>query len=81
MEYLSWVMHMKVVNKIGEQIHKSGYRDDYISEKLGVSKKQVWNWKKGVSYPTFEKSFFLAALLGCKVDDLGEITEERDNNE
>ncbi|MED4017013.1 helix-turn-helix transcriptional regulator [Sutcliffiella cohnii] len=69
---------MKVVNRIGTQIEKSGYRDDYIAGKLGVSKKQVWNWRKGYSFPTFEKAFLLAKILSCKVDDLGMLIEDEE---
>lgn len=61
---------VKITSKIEERIKESGLRDDYIAEQLGVSKKTVYNWKKGLSYPTFETGFVLSILLGCKMDDL-----------
>jgi transcriptional regulator with XRE-family HTH domain len=69
---------MKLNSKIGENIDKSGLRDDFIAVKLGVSKRTIYNLKKGLSYPTFEKAFLLAKILGCKVDDLA-FLEERDD--
>lgn len=67
---------MKVFSNIGLKIAESGLRDGFIAEKLKVSKKTVYNWKNGIGYPTFEKAFILADLLGCKVDDLAEIKKD-----
>jgi len=68
---------MKIVCKIGDVIEKSGLKDSYIAREVGgVSQKTVYNWRKGISYPTFEKSFILAKILSCKVDDLAELEEE-----
>ncbi|USK56594.1 helix-turn-helix domain-containing protein [Cytobacillus solani] len=67
---------MKINSKIGVIIDRSGLRDDYIAKRLNVSKKTIYNLKKGLSYPTFEKAFILARILNCKVDDLAEIEEE-----
>lgn len=66
-----------MVSKIGEKIEESGLKNSYISEKIGgVSQKTIYNWRKGLSYPPFEKAFMLAKILNCKVDDLAEIIEE-----
>ncbi|MED3549942.1 helix-turn-helix transcriptional regulator [Cytobacillus praedii] len=70
------VMNMKINSKIGIIIDRSGLRDDYIAKQLNVSKKTIYNLKKGLSYPTFEKAFILARILNCKVDDLAEVEEE-----
>lgn len=67
---------MKIESRIGELIEESGLKTKFIAEKCKVSNKQVWNWKKGISYPTFEKTFILAYLLKCKVDDLAEIKKD-----
>lgn len=65
---------MKVNSRIGLMIQEAGYRDDYIAKRVGLtSEKTVYNWRKGRSYPTFEKAFILAKVLGCKVDDLAEV--------
>jgi transcriptional regulator with XRE-family HTH domain len=73
---------MKIKSKIGIRIEESGFKDRYIATKVGgVSQKTVYNWRKGLSYPTFEKSFILARILGCKVDDLAELEEEDVNGD
>jgi transcriptional regulator with XRE-family HTH domain len=72
-----WVIIVEINSKIGERIKESGLKDSYIAEKIGgVSQKTIYNWRKGLSYPTFEKAFILAKILNCKVDDLAEILEE-----
>lgn len=75
------VITLKIISRIGEKIEESGLRDDFIAKKLSVSRKTIYNLKKGLSYPTFEKAFILAKILGCKVDDLAEIIEEGDKDE
>lgn len=59
-------------------IEKSGYRDDYLADKLKVSKKTIYNWKKGIGFPTFEKLYILAHVIGCKTDDLAIVEEENE---
>ncbi|WP_273130039.1 helix-turn-helix domain-containing protein [Bacillus weihaiensis] len=67
---------MRVKSNIGKKIEESGLRDDFIARSVGgVSKKTVYNWRKGLSTPSFEKTFILAHILGCKVDDLAKIIE------
>lgn len=72
---------MKIHSLIGKRIEESGLRDDYIAKKLGVSKRTIYNLKNGLSYPTFEKAFLLAHILGCKVDDLAEIKKDPHSTE
>lgn len=67
---------MRIESRIGQKIEESGLRDDFIAKKIGVSKRTVYNLKRGLSYPTFEKAFILADLLGCKVDDLAILIKE-----
>lgn len=68
---------MKIVSKIGERIEESGLKNNFIAKKIGgVTPKTIYNWRKGLSYPPFEKAFILAKILNCKVDDLAEIIEE-----
>ena len=70
-------MGMKLISRIGEKIEESGLRDDFIARELNVSKRTIYNLKKGLSYPTFEKAFILASILGCEVGDLAEWEEEQ----
>jgi putative transcriptional regulator len=69
-------MYMKLESKIGELINERGLKRKWIAEKVGVTPKQISNWVTGYSYPTVEKAFKLANLLGVKVDDLYEIKKE-----
>ena len=55
---------------IGKLIDDRGLKRKWVAEKVGVSDKQISNWVTGRSYPTAEKLFTLADLLGVKVDDL-----------
>ncbi|MGD7051402.1 helix-turn-helix domain-containing protein [Sutcliffiella horikoshii] len=63
-------------SNIGTLVEEAGLKDGYIAKKLNVTKRSVYNWRKGLSYPNFEKAFELASLLDCKVDDLAEILKE-----
>ena len=56
--------------KIGEIIDSKGLRRKFIVDKLGVTSQQMSNWVNNRSYPTVDKLFKLADLLGVKVDDL-----------
>jgi DNA-binding XRE family transcriptional regulator len=47
---------------------KVEYRE--IADSVGVSQQQFSSWVNGRSWPRMDKAFKLAALLGCKVDDL-----------
>jgi DNA-binding XRE family transcriptional regulator len=47
-----------------------------LAEKLGVTKQTLNGWTKGRVKPPLETAFFLAYLLGCKVDDLWKYEEE-----
>lgn len=74
-----WVITLEINSKIGERIKESGLKDSYIAEKVGgITQKTVYNWRKGLSYPTFEKAFILARILKCKVDDLAEVIDKED---
>lgn len=66
-------------SRIGYWIEKSGYKKKYIASVLEVTPTQLSNWVSGRSYPTAEKLFRLAELLGCKVDDF--YNNEEDKNE
>jgi transcriptional regulator with XRE-family HTH domain len=74
-------MRYRLKSNIGELIEKSGLRNDYIRKHVDVKQKQLYNWKKGESFPTFEKAFILAKVLGCKVDDLAELIEIEEEEE
>ncbi|MFB4471845.1 helix-turn-helix transcriptional regulator [Oceanobacillus caeni] len=57
-------------NNINYWIEKSGYKKKWIAKELGVSNEVLSRWVNNKSKPSVENLFKLAALLGCKVDDL-----------
>lgn len=63
-------------SRIGYWIEERGYMKKYIAKQLGVSQNQISNWISGKSNPTIEKAFKLADLLGVKVDDLYDRTNQ-----
>lgn len=65
-------------NRIGILLRASKYKREYIQNKLGVSANTLSNWCTGKTYPTMDKAYILAELLGVKVDDL---YERKSNNQ
>jgi putative transcriptional regulator len=57
-------------SKIGELLRVSRYKREYIQQQLGITANTLSNWSTGKTYPTMDKAFMLADLLGVKVDDL-----------
>lgn len=64
---------------IEELIRKSGYRKDFLAEKLNVSTRQLRKYETGDSLIPIDKAYKLADLLECKVDDLYERVEENES--
>lgn len=64
-------------SQIGKLLRTSIYRREYIQKELGVSANTLSNWCTGRTYPTIDKAYILADLLGVKVDDL----YTRENND
>jgi transcriptional regulator with XRE-family HTH domain len=61
---------MELESRIGEWLKKSGYRKDFVAEKLGIKVRQLDNYIKGESFPTVPRLFMMAELFGCTTDDL-----------
>lgn len=61
--------------KIGDLIDEKGLRRKFIANKMGITPQQLSNWIHERNYPTIDKAFKIADLLGCKVDDLYERVE------
>ncbi|MBA2878072.1 transcriptional regulator with XRE-family HTH domain [Anoxybacillus kamchatkensis] len=59
-------------SKIGEIIEKKGYKKKYVAEQVGVSANQLSNWIVGKNYPTVDKAFKLAEVLGVNIEELYE---------
>jgi transcriptional regulator with XRE-family HTH domain len=63
-------------SRIGFWIKERGYMKKYIAKQLDVTPTQVSNWISGTSKPPIEKAFKLADLLGVKVDELYDRTDQ-----
>lgn len=63
-------------SNIGELIKERGLMKSFIAQKLGVSVHQLRNYETGHSLIPMDKAYALASLLGVKVDDLYEFTED-----
>ena len=64
-------------SNIEELIYNSGFKKQFIAEKLKISVKQLRNYETGKSLIPMDKAFILVRLLGddLKVDDLYEWKE------
>lgn len=63
---------MILVCRLEDLIKKSGYRKDFIADKLGISTRQLRNYELNKSYIPMDKAYLLAELLGVTLDDLYE---------
>ena len=72
------------LNNIKEHIIKSGYKNTYIAQKLGVHDTEISQWISNRRTPDRGKVRDLAKLLKCKMSDLypsiNELREERIKN-
>ena len=58
------------MNKIKEVIWDSGYRKNYIAEKMGIQSSSISMWISGVRVPNKARIRQLCKLLSCKVKDI-----------
>ena len=61
---------MKLTPNIEKIIKSSGFRKDFIANKLKVSVRQLRKYETGESLIPIDKAYILARLLDKKVDDL-----------
>lgn len=71
---------MILVCRLEELIKKSGYRKDFIANKLGISTRQLRNYELGKNYIPMDKAYILAELLNIKTDDLYERVANNENS-
>jgi putative transcriptional regulator len=65
-----------LISQIGSLMRVSKYRREYIISTLGITQNTMSNWVQGKTYPTIDKAYILADLLGVKVDDLYEVVKD-----
>lgn len=54
-----------------------GYTQEYVAEKVGVSRQTVAKWESGDSLPDITSCISLAELYKVKIDDLIKYSEEK----
>lgn len=65
-------------SNIGSLIDERGYKKKYIAEKMEITQAQLSNWINNRNFIPIDKAFKLASLLNCKVDDLYNYKEEKE---
>ena len=58
------------MNSIKQVIWNSGYRKNYIAEKVGVHPSHISMWISGTRKPNSARIRKLCKILNCKVRDL-----------
>lgn len=66
---------MKLIPKIRDLRKKNYLTQTQLSEKTGLSETYISQIENGKSYPNAENLWIIAKGIGCKVDDLYEISE------
>ena len=61
---------MKFGDKLIELRKNSGYSQEVLAEKLGVSRQSVSKWESNNTYPETDKIVQIANLFDCSMDDL-----------
>ena len=61
---------MKLTPNIEKIIKGSGFRKDFIANKLKVSVRQLRKYETGEALSPIDKAYIVARLLDKKVDDL-----------
>jgi len=55
---------------IDELIEASGLKHEYIAEKIGVSSRTLYSWRKGKTFPRLDKAVELARILDEEITGL-----------
>ena len=58
------------MNNIKKVIWKSGYRENFIAEKIGVPPSHISMWISEDRKPSSDRVRKLCKILGCKVRDI-----------
>lgn len=61
---------MQIGEKLKQQRHTSGYSQEALAEKIGVSRQTVSNWENNRSYPDIGSILALSDLYGISLDEL-----------
>ena len=56
--------------KFKELFIKSGYKECYIADKLGVTKPVVSAWSRGIRFPSCRDLYHLCRLIGADMMEI-----------
>ncbi|WP_272033048.1 helix-turn-helix transcriptional regulator [Oceanobacillus kimchii] len=59
-----------IKSKIGDVIDSKGLKHKWVAEQVGVYPTVLSRWINNRGKPSLERTFKLAKVLNCKVDDL-----------
>lgn len=63
-------MDIKTADKMQELRKSKGWSQDFLAEKLGLSRQAISKWERGESSPDTDNLIALANLYGVTLDDL-----------
>lgn len=63
-------------DKLKKEREKRGWSQDYLAEKIYVSRQSVSKWETGKNYPSIEVIIDLSDLFGITIDELLRSDEE-----
>lgn len=63
-------MNIQIANRLREYRRASGYSQEELAEKLGVSRQAVSKWERAEASPDTDNLIALAALYGVTIDEL-----------
>lgn len=63
-------MNIEIANRLVELRKKSGYSQEQLAEKLGLSRQAVSKWERAESSPDTDNLICLAKLYGVSLDEL-----------
>ena len=68
---------MELGSRIKQLRNKSGYTQEQLAEKLGVSAQSVSKWENAAAMPDITLLPFIAGEFGVSIDDLFDLTKEQ----
>lgn len=55
---------------IDELIKEKGIKNEFLANKLNVSARTLYKWRKGETFPRLDKAVELAKILGVEITEL-----------
>lgn len=68
------------MNKIKQKREAAGFTQNNIASMLSIDRSTIAKWESGEALPRADKLPQLAQILNCKIDDLFDEEERRNNS-